>query len=64
MMRTPAARAFSRTSFMRGAISPSRTTAFLQWCRSHMSQTMIAVREGNHDSFEVVATPARDLVWS
>jgi hypothetical protein len=29
-----------------------------------MSQTMIAVREGSHDSFEVVAAPVRDLDWS
>ncbi len=43
MMRAPLARAFVRNSFMRGASSFSRMTAFRQWCESHMSQTMTAV---------------------
>ena len=34
---------FGQERFMRGAISPTRRTALRQWCRSHISQTMIAV---------------------
>src|SRR5262245_65744351 len=47
---------------MRGAISASRRTAFLQWCRSHMSQTMIAVFFGSQDSATV--TTRYSLVFS
>ena len=38
----------------RGANSRSRSTAFLQWCRSHMSHTMMAVCPGDHCSALVV----------
>ena len=54
MMKMPCVRAFSSRVFMRGASSPSRVTAFLQWCRSHMSQTMIAVCFGCQASAVVV----------
>ena len=43
MMKTPLSRAFAMTSFIRGAISAIRSTARLQWWRSHMSQIMMAV---------------------
>ena len=69
-MKAPRARAASSSKFMRGANSASRFTALLQWCRSHMSQTMIAVRPGSHDSAVVTTRDTSDaasvptLVWS
>ena len=43
----PLARAASSTSFMAGAISPTRSVASGQWCWSHMSHTTTAVREAS-----------------
>src|SRR5688572_17036806 len=60
MMNTPLARAFSSSAFIRGANSASRFTAFLQWCRSHMSQTMIAVFRGSQRSLVVTAVNSPD----
>ena len=43
MIKTPLARAAFTTSFMRGAISPTRSVAPLHQCWFHMSQMMMAV---------------------
>ena len=51
MTSAPLARAVLRSRFMRGAISPTRPTAFLQWCRSHMSQTITAVALASQSTF-------------
>src|SRR5947209_13265688 len=48
MMSTPRSRALAMTSFIRGAISLTRSTARLQWWTSHMSQMMMAVLAAGH----------------
>src|SRR5262245_61717381 len=48
MMKTPCARAFLITSFMRGAISATRRVAPAHQCWSHMSQITMAVFWGSH----------------
>src|SRR4051794_35554968 len=48
MMSTPQSRPAFRTWFILGASSATRFVAFKQWCRSHISQTMIAVCFGFH----------------
>ena len=48
MISTPRRRASFRTSFIRGAISATRSVAPLHQCWFHMSQTTSAVRFGSH----------------
>src|SRR6185369_14107855 len=47
-MNTPLARAAFTTSFIRGAISATRSVAPLHQCWFHMSQTTSAVCFGSH----------------
>src|SRR5688572_23414083 len=49
-MNTPLARAAFTTSFIRGAISPTRSVAPLHQCWFHISQMMSAVFLGAHSS--------------
>ena len=58
----PLARAASSTSFMAGAISPTRSVASGQWCWSHISHTTTAVRAASQVTVPSWGVAAERLV--